>query len=149
VFAIPDAQRDDPMFFRTHGQRIGRDGCRVPIPWSGSATPFGFSPDGVAPWLPQPPDWAGRTVEAEEDDPDSMLHLYRAAIAGRPSGPMTWVSEPDADVLELTRGDGFTCVANTGESSVPLPEVPVILTSGPLEDDGSLPPDTTVWLSTA
>ena len=37
----------------------GRDGCRVPIPWSGSEPPFGFSPPDAdaAPWLPQPPAW--------------------------------------------------------------------------------------------
>lgn len=148
VFAIPDDQRDDPTFFRTKGERVGRDGCRVPMPWSGSATPFGFSPDGATPWLPQPPEWAGLTVEAEEADADSMLHLYRAAIAARPSGDFTWVSAPDADHLEFSRGSSFTCIANTGESARPLPDVPVILASGPLDDDGSLPPDTTVWLAT-
>ncbi len=38
--------RQDPVWFRGGG--IGRDGCRVPIPWSGSKRPFGFSPDGSA-----------------------------------------------------------------------------------------------------
>jgi alpha-glucosidase len=148
VFDIPDSQRDDPTFFRTEGERVGRDGCRVPIPWSGSVAPFGFSPDGVTTWLPQPADWASFTVEAEEADPDSVLFLYRQAIAARPSGPMTWVSAPDAEVLELTRGDDFTCIVNTGSSPVPLPESPVILASSDLAPDGSLLPDTAVWLST-
>jgi len=53
---IPDALRQDPMFFRTKGVNLGRDGCRVPLPWSGAASPFGFSPAGAGeePWLPQP-----------------------------------------------------------------------------------------------
>ena len=42
----------------------GRDGCRVPIPWSGDEPPFGFSPDGASapPWLPQPASWRALTV---------------------------------------------------------------------------------------
>ncbi|HEY0240943.1 MAG TPA: glycoside hydrolase family 13 protein, partial [Friedmanniella sp.] len=51
---LPDEVLADPMFFRTAGEVRGRDGCRVPLPWSGTAAPYGFSPDGVHPWLPQP-----------------------------------------------------------------------------------------------
>ncbi|MFP3345516.1 alpha-amylase, partial [Halomonas sp. SIMBA_159] len=58
----------------------GRDGCRVPLPWAGTATPYGF---GGAPWLPQPDDWATLTVETQDADPASTLNLYRAAIALR------------------------------------------------------------------
>ena len=61
----------------------GRDGCRVPLPWSGDEQPFGFSPAGATapPWLPQPADWKDRTVQAQTGDPHSMLELYRAALA--------------------------------------------------------------------
>ena len=41
---LPDEVRQDPTFLRTAGPRKGRDGCRVPIPWSGTEPPFGFGP---------------------------------------------------------------------------------------------------------
>ncbi len=44
---IPDSHKHDQMFFRTNGADPGRDGCRVPLPWSGTAAPFGFSPPGA------------------------------------------------------------------------------------------------------
>jgi len=149
VLDLPDSARDDPTFFRTEGRRIGRDGCRVPIPWSGSAPPFGFSPDGSATWLPQPDRWAGLTVEAAEADPGSMLHLYRAAIARRPVGlPFGWVSEPNDEVLHFTRGDGFACVVNMGSEPVSLPSGSLVLGSSPdVVAGGSLPPDAAVWLA--
>ena len=64
---IPDELRQDPIWQRTGGADPGRDGCRVPLPWSGQEPPFGFSPAGAAsePWLPQPKEWRDLTVEAE------------------------------------------------------------------------------------
>ncbi len=35
------------------------------------------------PWIPQPADWAGLTVAAQDADPDSTLSFYRAALAAR------------------------------------------------------------------
>ncbi|WP_069464106.1 glycoside hydrolase family 13 protein, partial [Actinacidiphila rubida] len=81
---IPRDQLQDPMYLRSGGTDPGRDGCRVPLPWAGTATPFGFSPEGsAAPWLPQPADWSARTAELQAADPDSMLSLYRAALGAR------------------------------------------------------------------
>src|SRR5215207_822264 len=60
----------DPMYFRSQGENPGRDGCRVPLPWSGDHPPFGFSPaSGAAPCLTQPWTWTALTVEAHEPDP--------------------------------------------------------------------------------
>ena len=56
---LPDEVRQDPTFLRTGGERKGRDGCRVPIPWGGDAPPFGFGP-GPSAWLPQPAGVGGR-----------------------------------------------------------------------------------------
>ncbi|BCB79113.1 hypothetical protein Pflav_055230 [Phytohabitans flavus] len=155
---IPDGVRQDPMFFRTDGENLGRDGCRVPIPWSGTASPFGFSPPGATaePWLPQPAAWQDRTVEAESGDPDSMLELYRRALRQRRSqpelgdGPIAWLPGPDR-VLVFSRGrnETFACVVNVSDAPVALPVAgTVVLTSGPLED-GLLPPDTAAWVATA
>ena len=60
---IPDELRQDPIFFRTNGARPGRDGCRVPIPWSGGPPGFGFTTG--EPWLPMPDAWRDETVEAQ------------------------------------------------------------------------------------
>ncbi|MFC4942301.1 glycoside hydrolase family 13 protein [Pseudonocardia sp. GCM10023141] len=147
-----DDLRQDPMFQRSGGVDPGRDGCRVPLPWSGSAPPFGFGPDGAAPtWLPQPADWATLTVEAQAADPGSMLSLYRDALRIRRAelgdGPMRWLPAPDG-VLAIERGPRFRCVLNMSDQPVPLPtHTAVLLASGPLVA-GELPPDTAAWLRT-
>jgi alpha-glucosidase len=54
----------------------GRDACRAPIPWSADP-PHGWPAE---PWLPFAADPAGRSVEAQEARPDSMLHFYRRLL---------------------------------------------------------------------
>ena len=152
---LPDGVRQDPIWIRTEHAEPGRDGCRVPLPWSGSAPPFGFSPEraDAAPWLPQPAEWASRTMRAQAADAASMLALYREVLRLRRSltelgdGPMHWLpAEPG--VLAFARGDGFACVVNLSDHAVPLPAgYEPLITSGPL-DDGHLPTDTAAWLRT-
>jgi alpha-glucosidase len=161
---IPDELRQDPIWHRTQGQDPGRDGARVPLPWSGTEPPFGFSPPDAAapPWLRQPKEWRDLTVAAEADSPDSMLTLYRNALRIRRSspligdGPLTWVtSSPgvlafDRALVGAHHDDGrvgcVRCIANISGESVPFPaSASVLLASGPL-DAGLLPPDTTAWL---
>lgn len=150
---LADEVRQDPVFRRTKGADIGRDGCRVPLPWSGTASPYGFNTTGTAPWLPQPDDWSASTVEAQTGDPASMLELYRSALGirrtepGLGDGPMTWLDAADG-VLAFARDDTFACVVNLSGSAVPLPpHVEVLLASGPL-DGSNLPSDMAVWLRT-
>jgi alpha-glucosidase len=159
---LPDEARQDPTWVRSGHTDPGRDGCRVPLPWSGDASPFGFSPDGAQPWLPQPADFAAVTVHAQDRDAGSMLALYRAALALRrehPSlrdGELAWISSGPG-LLAFSRGGGFSCWVNLSEAPVALPtDGRVLLASGPLGADGSLtsprtaegtlPPDTAVWL---
>ncbi|MDF3287909.1 glycoside hydrolase family 13 protein [Streptomyces silvisoli] len=150
---IPADRRQDPMYLRTGGADPGRDGCRVPLPWSGTVPPYGFSPPGSAaePWLPQPTDWAARTVTAQQGDPASMLELYRVALRlrraepGLGDGPMRWLPGP-GEVLAFQRGPDFTCLVNLSGEPVPLPDhTEVLLASSPLSD-GMLPTDTAIWL---
>lgn len=151
---LPEGSRQDPMYFRSNGVDPGRDGCRVPLPWSGSHPPYGFSTaPSAAPWLPQPEGWARLTVEAQEHDPHSMLALYRAALRLRrelPSlgdGGLEWLaSEPD--VLAFSRGDGFVNVTNLSSVPIDLPEHEAILLSSTELVDGQLAPDSTAWLRT-
>lgn len=155
---LPLELLQDPMHFRSEGVDPGRDGCRVPLPWSGTSAPFGFSPDGATgePWLPQPAAWSELTVEAQESDPTSTLHLYRDLLAIRRSepslgdGPLRWLDQLDTsdDVLAFARGD-LVCVVNLGDAPAPLPaHSDLLLTSAPLEA-GLLPRDTAAWLRTA
>ncbi|WP_433893816.1 glycoside hydrolase family 13 protein [Streptomyces sp. CA-111067] len=123
VTDLPDEVRQDPSFFRASGQDGFRDGCRVPIPWSGTEPPYGFGPRPGGPsWLPQPSQWAGLSVEAQTGDPASTLELYRAALALRRSHPalgagtaVTWLDAPDG-VLAFRRdaadGSGVVCAVN-------------------------------------
>ena len=154
---IPDDKKHDQMFFRTNGVDPGRDGCRVPLPWSGSERPFGFSPDGATGtlWLDeQPAGWSRMTVEAEQGDPASMLELYRSALRLRhreealstDREQLHWLSSPP-DVLAFRRGHAFGCVLNFGAAPAELPaHTEILLASGPLDPDGTLPSDTAVWL---
>ncbi|WP_414636344.1 alpha-amylase family glycosyl hydrolase [Actinophytocola sp.] len=150
---IPTELLQDPMFHRSAGADPGRDGCRVPMPWSDVEPPFGFSPRTATspPWLPQPLAWKDLTVEAQTGDPHSMLELYRAALrirAAEPAlgdGELRWLSAPEG-VLAFARDPGFACVVNLSPAAVPLPpHESVLLTSKPL-DGAALPPDTAAWL---
>lgn len=145
VVDLPDEVLQDPTFVRSGGAVRGRDGCRVPLPWSGSAPPFGFGVD--EPWLPQPASWAALTVQAQEADPGSTLNLYRAALALRRARLLdeqfAWDGVADP-VLSFRRGPGFRCTVNLGTTPVPV-DGEALLTSGPLQD-GLLPPDTAAWL---
>ena len=148
---VPPERREDPLWFRSGGEQVGRDGARVPLPWSGSLPPYGFGGDGT--WLPQPDDWAHLTVEAQEADPASTLHLYRSGLWLRRAHPGLAASQPLAwwdlgeGVVAFRRGDGFACVANCRSEAIALPEGTMLIASGPVRR-GALPADTTAWLQT-
>ncbi|WP_370962286.1 glycoside hydrolase family 13 protein [Amycolatopsis sp. cg9] len=149
---LPEEVLADPTWERSGHTRRGRDGCRVPLPWSGSAPPFGFTGGDAPTWLPQPAHWRTLTAAAQAGDPDSMLSLYRAALAQRREHPalgdgtMTWLPAPDG-VLSFTREPGFGCVVNLSAEPYALPDgVRVLLASGPL-GGGRVPPDGAVWLA--
>lgn len=151
VVEIPAEQRQDPTFFRTQGAEIGRDGCRVPLPWTSGRPSFGFGEDGAH--LPQPDWFAEFSVQTEDGDASSTLNLYREALRLRRSlqteEHMEWVEELSrGDELAFTRPGGWLVVTNFGDSPVSLPVGEVLLSSAPLEGD-ELPGATTVWLRTA
>ncbi|MFI6601552.1 alpha-amylase family glycosyl hydrolase [Nonomuraea sp. NPDC050536] len=148
---LPPEARQDPVFARSKGKIPGRDGCRVPLPWTTGSRSFGFSSDGVAPWLPQPAGFAELSAERQSGDPDSTLEFYRRALSCRRdlvrSIPyaLEWLASPEG-ALFFTRGL-LTCAINCGTDPVRLPpHTAVLLTSGPLDGD-RLPPDTAAWLS--
>ncbi|MFB7633964.1 alpha-amylase family glycosyl hydrolase [Streptomyces sp. NPDC056149] len=129
VIDLPDEARQDPSFFRANGQDGLRDGCRVPLPWSGTRPPYDFGAGEV--WLPQPDDWAALTVEAQTGDPASTLELYRSALALRRAHPglgageaIEWLPALDG-VLAFRRPGGLICTVNTTTEAVRLPLPPV------------------------
>ncbi|MEV8612285.1 glycoside hydrolase family 13 protein [Amycolatopsis sp. NPDC051373] len=144
---LPSELRQDPVWARTDGADPGRDGCRVPLPWSGPAAPFGFGTG--TPWLPQPSSWAEYTASAEAADPASMLSLYRDGLrirteqAALGAGALEWLPLGDG-VLAFTREPGFTFVLNFSAAAVPLPAGEILLASGPVTTE--IPTDTAVWL---
>jgi alpha-glucosidase len=147
VADLPVEVLQDPVFGRSGGAMKGRDGCRVPLPWTIDGPSLGFG-DGPS-HLPQPEWFARHAVEAQQNDPGSMLLLYRRALALRkklqPTGQVEWVGS-DPDVLHLVRAGGWHSITNLGTASVELPSGTVAIVSGDLDDAGRLPPDTTVWL---
>jgi alpha-glucosidase len=158
VVDLPDERRQDPTFRRTGGLDVGRDGCRVPLPWSGDHSPFGFGPSGE-PWLPQPREWASLTAARQAGAGDSMLTLYRSALRLRADldalgdGPFAWVPPGDGqgdDVVVFRRGPTFVCVVNAGDRTVDPPATvgpghEIVLASADLDADGRIPGATAVW----
>ncbi|MET0415692.1 MAG: alpha-amylase family glycosyl hydrolase, partial [Actinoplanes sp.] len=147
VTELPDHLRQDPSFLRTGGLERGRDGCRVPLPWSGAQPSYGFGP-GPASWLPQPRAWAGLTADRQARDPASMLTLYRQALRLRRDlrgETMAWLPSAD-DVLAFRRDPDFVCVVNTGsQDRDPPAAATLMLSSGPLRPAGRIPADTAAW----
>ncbi|MFG2480372.1 glycoside hydrolase family 13 protein [Streptomyces fagopyri] len=156
---IPDDRIRDPLWRRSDGRDRGRDGARVPIPWSGDRPPYGFTtgmPEAC--WLPQPEGWSRYTVAAQREDPDSTLSLYRRALRLRRQHPVAahgtlhWHSPDDAPYLAFSRGE-LTCVVNLGSEALHLDRLGLsgrpVLASAALPDHGTLPVDACVWLSTA
>jgi alpha-glucosidase len=155
---VPDASKRDPIFFRSGGARSGRDGCRVPLPWNGSAG-VGFSPRGAAePWLPVPSGWRRYAVSRQSRDDGSMLQLYRRALALRAehpalgSGTATVIRDGDVLTVRCT-GEGRTvrCVVNMGTETalVRSPGTVLLASAASVPASGSsvaLPPDSAIWI---
>jgi alpha-glucosidase len=149
---LPVELLQDPTWERSGHTVRGRDGCRVPLPWTRTGPSLGFG-SGPA-WLPQPAGWGDLSAEAEDADRGSMLWLYRDALRLRRSlpqlgaggGSLTWTGD-EADVLGFTRDPGFVCLVNTGSTPIPLPPGRVVLSSVPVEG-GLLPADGAAWIVT-
>ncbi|MEV1156394.1 glycoside hydrolase family 13 protein [Micromonospora chokoriensis] len=158
VLDLPDEMRQDPAFLRT-GE--SRDGCRVPIPWSGELAPYGFGPAGSElSWLPAPATWQAISVTAQTGVPGSTLELYRAALRIRRAHPalagdtpgVTWLqSGPDVLAFSRTAGDTvLTCMVNLSGAPVLIDGYgEPIVASESLAEQGAgllLPVDAAVWL---
>ncbi|MGP4057370.1 glycoside hydrolase family 13 protein [Mycobacterium sp. 4D054] len=147
---LPADARQDPTWVQSGFTDVGRDGCRIPLPWTETSAPYGFAahPETET-WLPQPEHWAEHSVQAQDRDPASTLNLYRAALQLRPAlwrdaGDVTW-TEVAPGVAAFERG-GTQCWVNTGDTTVRLPAGATVVLSSEPDVGGTLAPDTAVWL---
>ena len=155
--------RQDPVWERSGHRQAGRDGCRVPLPWTGQTPPYGFSaPGSEAPWLPMPTGWGPMTVQAQTGRPDSTLALHRAALSARQKllvgQDFGWLPAPEG-VLAFRRGP-VVCVLNAGSAAARLDHAELGLRGqvrvvpglashagqGTAADPSRLPPDAAMWL---
>lgn len=148
---MPHEFRQDPSYHRTSGERLGRDGCRVPLPWTRTGDSLGYSPTGKS-WLPQPADWSRLSREAQREDPDSTLSLYRRALALRRfhalgSGSLAWAEDFMSQGCISFLNNDVLVLLNMGTSSVEFPYLPVLLHSEPAQaSPGILNPEEAIWL---
>jgi alpha-glucosidase len=141
---IAPEHRQDPTFFRTSGARVGRDGCRVPLPWSGKGSTSGFSAADKS-WLPQPASYAVLNREAQEQYSGSTLSLYKRALKLRKQlslgeGSFDWVQTDE--VVSYLNGD-VLIAHNFSSSTLPLPAGELLLSS---QGDAAFAPNQTVWV---
>lgn len=150
VWDLPTDVLDDPVWEDSGHARKGRDGCRVPLPWTSDGPSYGFGTGDA--WLPQPERFAPLAADSQERNQASTLHMYRSALQLRRE---LLVADHDLDFLDLPgdllgfgRGSGLRCVANMGDDPVTMPDGRVVLSSDPDHSDhpDSLLPDTAVWL---
>jgi alpha-glucosidase len=151
---LADSDRQDPSFFRTKGVQKGRDGARVPMPWSGDKTPFGFS--SGSPWLPIPNEWSEFSVAKQNADSTSTLNLYRSALKFRKNnlvglGEIEWVDRGASGLISFARGE-VAVYLNTSSATLQIPTVgtlvlgsdnEVVLANGNL----TLPAASAAWVA--
>ena len=148
---LEDKYRQDPTFFRTNGARVGRDGCRVPLPWeAGVNQSNGFSTTGAA-WLPQPDIYKNYSRDLQEGVSGSTLEMYKAALKLRNEldlgqGSFEWVKEIcNQDVLTF-RNNGILVIHNFGEIDIELPEGKELISSTTDSEQNLVLPHETKWL---
>jgi alpha-glucosidase len=138
---------DDPTWHRSGNSEKGRDGCRVPLPWTTDGPSHGFGTS--EPWLPQPDGWGKLAVDQQIGQSDSTLEMYRSALAIRREllvgdEDIEWL-DYGPETIAFRRGGGLVCVVNLGTNMVSLEGGTVLLSSGPLTDR-QLSPDTAAWI---
>jgi alpha-glucosidase len=148
VTDLPREVLEDPIVARTGDPTRGRDGCRVPMPWSDGAPPFGFGSGGS--WLPQPVEWGALSVECQDSIESSQLSFVRSLVDTRRAllptlhDDLVWLDMGD-DVVAFTRG-GLGFVLNVGDEPVALPEGWRILLSSTRDHHGNVARDQAVWV---
>lgn len=149
---LENKYREDPTFFRTNGQRVGRDGCRVPLPWeSGANEANGFSATGKS-WLPQPESYRRYARSAQEGIAGSTLELYKRLIKERKAfdmgnGEFRWAPEFMDESTLAYINNGVLVLSNFAGDPVVIPAGEILVTTQhDLSIEGELEHDQTVWI---
>ena len=144
--------RQDPTWFRTKGKRVGRDGCRVPLPWeAGVGAANGFNTTGES-WLPQPDNYRHLSRDKQTGVAGSTLELYKRLLKvrktlGLGAGDFRWAPEFENENSLAYVNQGVAVVANFGTDPVVLPKGEVLVSSQvDLSADGYLETDQTAWI---
>jgi len=142
--------REDPTFFRTKGERVGRDGCRVPIPWESDKPAYGFNNTGKS-WLPQPENYRRYARSEQRGVAGSTLELYRQLLKVRKEfnmglGNLKWVEELCDETTLAFDNSGVRVIANFG-GTVNLPGGELLATTQhDLTVEGVLEHDQVAWI---
>ncbi|SDU97386.1 alpha-glucosidase [Microlunatus sagamiharensis] len=148
VADLPAGALQDPIWLRTQNTKKGRDGARVPLPWTRDGATYGFGSGNA--WLPQPAAWSRIAVGEQVGDPTSTLELYRAALHARRAlqteESLAWVETGREDVVHFVRPNGWHCVTNFGTEPYALPSGEVRVASAPVED-GRLAGESSAWFT--
>ncbi len=144
--------RQDPTYFRTNGERVGRDGCRVPIPWSATESAFGFSSTGNS-WLPQPAGFSNYARSSQQGKPGSTLELYKSLLALRKDnelghGSLEWKNDLVPQGAFAYKNGSVLVVVNFTNQPFALPDGELLITTQwGLETKGELEADQVAWIS--
>jgi alpha-glucosidase len=118
---IPPEKIQDPQGVNLGPERT-RDVCRTPMQWDLSEN-AGFSSED--PWLPVSADYEERNVAVMNDDPGSILRLYRALLAIRKGsealqvGSYTPIDVPTEDCYAYSReftGERYVIALNFSDA---------------------------------
>jgi alpha-glucosidase len=143
--------RQDPTFARTAGNRVGRDGCRVPLPWqAGVGVANGFNTTGKS-WLPQPEVYREYARDQQDGVAGSTLELYKSALHIRRElklgeGSFAWLPQFTNEVSLGYRNGGILVIHNFGREPIAMPSGDVILRSANETDHKHIAAHETVWI---
>ncbi len=126
---IPFDQLQDPEAIANWPLTLSRDGARTPMPWRHDASNAGFT--SGTPWLPLGNENIARSIDLQNDDPQSLLNLSREMIALRKAHDALLTGaviqcNAKGDMLHLVRGDDHEtihCIFNMGKMPIASPSV--------------------------
>jgi alpha-glucosidase len=133
---LEDKYRQDPTFARTNGARVGRDGCRITLPWEPEGDSSGFSESGKS-WLPQPASYKKLARSIQEKNPESTLSFYKAALEfrkqlGLGEGSFSWLAGHQGPETLGYENSGVKVIYNFGTQPVDLSTFEILISSEPL-----------------
>lgn len=148
--------RQDPTYLRTGHTVLGRDGCRIPMPWTADGPSLGFGPSAQT-WLPQPDSYRALAADQQDGVPGSTLELYRDLLRlrrDRHLGAGSIAQVPSAGgvlayVVTSPSGARTGLVLNAGAHTAPVPfggEV-LVHSAGELDLTAGLAPNTAAWIA--